>query len=95
VHFVVCAAYARGPVCQTPTTLFGVAGLQALSIRHSPSVTNKSSTPSSSALDDAAPRRARDRRRMQSKHNWVWALVALAVWVSIFFAFLLIAIPRH
>jgi hypothetical protein len=32
---------------------------------------------------------------VQSKYNWVWALVALLVWVSIFFAFLLIAIPRH
>jgi hypothetical protein len=26
--------------------------------------------------------------------NWIWALGTLAVWVAMFFAFLLIAIPR-
>jgi hypothetical protein len=49
----------------------------------------------SSALDDAWPCRTGERRRVQSKYNWVWALVALLVWASIFFAFILIAIPRH
>jgi hypothetical protein len=28
------------------------------------------------------------------KQNWFWALLTLAVWVAIFFAFLLIAIAR-
>jgi hypothetical protein len=32
-------------------------------------------------------------RRVRST-NWMWALGALAVWVGIFFAFLLIAIAR-
>ena len=27
--------------------------------------------------------------------NWLWGLGALVVWAAIFFAFLLIAIPRH
>jgi hypothetical protein len=27
--------------------------------------------------------------------NWLWGLIALVVWAAIFFAFLLIAIPRH
>jgi hypothetical protein len=26
--------------------------------------------------------------------NWIWALGTLVVWVAMFFAFLLIAIPR-
>jgi hypothetical protein len=32
---------------------------------------------------------------VQSKYNWVWAVLALVVWAAIFFAFLLTAIPRH
>jgi hypothetical protein len=36
-----------------------------------------------------------DHRGVQSKRNLLWALLALAVWAAIFFAFLLIAIPRH
>jgi hypothetical protein len=27
--------------------------------------------------------------------NWAWALGTLVVWAGIFFAFFLIAIPRH
>jgi hypothetical protein len=27
--------------------------------------------------------------------NWLWSLGTLVVWAAIFFAFLLIAIPRH
>jgi hypothetical protein len=27
--------------------------------------------------------------------NWLWGLGMLAVWAAIFFAFLLVAIPRH
>jgi hypothetical protein len=26
--------------------------------------------------------------------NWIWALGTLVIWVAVFFAFLLIAIPR-
>ena len=31
---------------------------------------------------------------MRPTHNWIWALGVLAVWVAIFFAFLLISISR-
>jgi hypothetical protein len=31
---------------------------------------------------------------MRSAPTWVWALLTLVVWVAVFFAFLLIAIPR-
>jgi hypothetical protein len=31
---------------------------------------------------------------VQSVPTWVWALLTLVVWVAIFFAFLLIAIPH-
>jgi SAM-dependent methyltransferase len=32
---------------------------------------------------------------MRPVRNWAWALGTLVIWVAIFFAFLLIAIPRH
>jgi hypothetical protein len=35
-----------------------------------------------------------DNDAMRSR-NWLWGWVALVVWAAIFFAFLLIAIPRH
>jgi SAM-dependent methyltransferase len=33
--------------------------------------------------------------RMRPTRNWAWALGGLVVWAAMFFAFLLIAIPRH
>lgn len=35
-----------------------------------------------------------DNDAMRSR-NWLWGFSALVVWAAIFFAFLLIAIPRH
>jgi hypothetical protein len=33
-------------------------------------------------------------RAVRSVPTWAWALLTLVVWLAIFFAFLLIAIPR-
>jgi hypothetical protein len=32
---------------------------------------------------------------MRPTRNWPWALGGLVVWAAIFFAFLLVALPRH